>query len=94
MKELMTDQPSAEGEGEELGENFKDETENTSQETLGSLKQLDMLFENKQGVVRRAGWLYFKPLLTVHKDRKLQLVGHRKWKKFWVTLKGKYDIIS
>ncbi|XP_057199210.1 rho guanine nucleotide exchange factor TIAM2 isoform X3 [Triplophysa rosa] len=88
MKELITGQPSAEGGGEESGENFTDETESSSQETLGSLKHLDILFEKEQGVVRRAGWLYFKPLLTVHKDRKLELVGHRKWKKFWVTLKG------
>ncbi|KAA0711476.1 T-lymphoma invasion and metastasis-inducing protein 2 [Triplophysa tibetana] len=88
MKELMAGQTSAEGGVEESGENFTDETESSSQETLGSLKQLDLLFEKEQGVVRRAGWLHFKPLLSVHKDRKLELVGHRKWKKFWVTLKG------
>ncbi|XP_056623597.1 rho guanine nucleotide exchange factor TIAM2 isoform X2 [Triplophysa dalaica] len=88
MKELMAGRPSAEGGGEESGENFTDDTESSCQETLGSLKQIDLLFEKEQGVVRRAGWLHFKPLLTVQKDRKLELVGHRKWKKFWVTLKG------
>lgn len=94
MKELMAGQPSAEGGGEESSENFTDDTESSCQETLSSLKQIDLLFEKEQGVVRRAGWLHFKPLLTVHKDRKLELVGHRKWKKFWVTLKGKYDTIA
>ncbi|KAL0967273.1 hypothetical protein UPYG_G00250160 [Umbra pygmaea] len=56
--------------------------------SLGSLEQLDLLFEMEQGVVRRAGWLSFKPLLTVHKDRKLELVARRKWRQYWVTLKG------
>uniref|UniRef100_A0AAY4CJR9 TIAM Rac1 associated GEF 2a n=1 Tax=Denticeps clupeoides TaxID=299321 RepID=A0AAY4CJR9_9TELE len=62
--------------------------ESSSEEMLGSLDQLDLLFEKEQGVVRRAGWLSFKPLLTLHKDRKLELVGRRKWKHYWVTLKG------
>ncbi|KAJ8008875.1 hypothetical protein DPEC_G00082980 [Dallia pectoralis] len=56
--------------------------------SLGSLEQLDLLFEVEQGVVRRAGWLSFKPLLTVHKDRRLELVARRKWRQYWVTLKG------
>uniref|UniRef100_A0A674C5J6 TIAM Rac1 associated GEF 2 n=1 Tax=Salmo trutta TaxID=8032 RepID=A0A674C5J6_SALTR len=56
--------------------------------SLGSLEQLDLLFEKEQGVVRRAGWLSIKPLLTLHKDRKLELVARRKWRQYWVTLKG------
>ncbi|XP_076011233.1 rho guanine nucleotide exchange factor TIAM2 [Genypterus blacodes] len=54
----------------------------------GSLEQLDSLFEEEQGVVRRAGWLTFKPLITLNKDRKLELVTRRKWRRYWVTLKG------
>uniref|UniRef100_A0A8C9V2E9 TIAM Rac1 associated GEF 2 n=1 Tax=Scleropages formosus TaxID=113540 RepID=A0A8C9V2E9_SCLFO len=64
------------------------ETEETSSDSLGSLEQLDQLFEKEQGVVRKAGWLLFKPLITLHKDRKLELVPRRKWKQYWVTLKG------
>uniref|UniRef100_A0A4W6ENU7 TIAM Rac1 associated GEF 2 n=1 Tax=Lates calcarifer TaxID=8187 RepID=A0A4W6ENU7_LATCA len=55
---------------------------------LGGGEQLDVLFEKEQGVVRRAGWLSFKALITVNKDGKLELVARRKWKHYWVTLKG------
>ncbi|KAM9708796.1 rho guanine nucleotide exchange factor TIAM2 isoform 1-T5 [Menidia menidia] len=65
-----------------------EEGESSSESAEGSLEQLDLLFEKEQGVVRRAGWLSFKPLVTLHKDRKLELVTRRKWKQFWVTLKG------
>ncbi|XP_076017749.1 rho guanine nucleotide exchange factor TIAM2 [Genypterus blacodes] len=65
-----------------------EEGESSSESAEGSLEQLDLLFEKEQGVVRRAGWLSFKPLITLHKDRKLALVTRRKWKQFWVTLKG------
>ncbi|KAM4625439.1 rho guanine nucleotide exchange factor TIAM2 [Polymixia lowei] len=65
-----------------------EEGESSSESAEGSLEQLDLLFEKEQGVVRRAGWLSFKPLLTLHKDRKLELVTRRKWKQYWVTLKG------
>ncbi|XP_058254171.1 rho guanine nucleotide exchange factor TIAM2 isoform X2 [Hemibagrus wyckioides] len=87
MRELETSHTVA-GSGEERGENSAEDTESSSQETLGSLEQLDLLCEKEQGVVRRAGWLTFKPLLTLHKDRKLELVARRKWKQYWVTLKG------
>uniref|UniRef100_A0A672NWD4 TIAM Rac1 associated GEF 2 n=1 Tax=Sinocyclocheilus grahami TaxID=75366 RepID=A0A672NWD4_SINGR len=88
MRELKTGRPPAEGGREDWRESSSEETESSSQEVLGCLEQLDLLFEKEKGVVRRAGWLSFKPLLTVHKDRKLELVGRRKWKQFWVTLKG------
>ncbi|XP_065124938.1 rho guanine nucleotide exchange factor TIAM2 [Paramisgurnus dabryanus] len=60
----------------------------SSSGSMGSLEQMDFLFEKEQGVVRRAGWLGFKPLITLHKDRKLELVARRKWRQYWVTLKG------
>ncbi|KAF3701392.1 T-lymphoma invasion and metastasis-inducing protein 2 [Channa argus] len=65
-----------------------EEGESSSESVEGSLEQLDLLFEKEQGVVRRAGWLSFKPLITLHKDRKLELVTRRRWKQYWVTLKG------
>lgn len=89
MRELKTGRPP-----EDWCESSSEETGSSSQEILGSLEQLDLLFEKEQGVVRRAGWLSFKPLLTVHKDHKLELVGRRKWKQFWVTLKGRYAMIA
>ncbi|XP_027625584.1 T-lymphoma invasion and metastasis-inducing protein 2 isoform X3 [Tupaia chinensis] len=64
------------------------DTAESSSESLSSLEQLDLLFEKEQGVVRKAGWLFFKPLVTLQKERKLELVARRKWKQYWVTLKG------
>lgn len=64
------------------------ETAESSSESLSSLEQLDLLFEKEQGVIRKAGWLFFKPLVTLQKERKLELVARRKWKQYWVTLKG------
>uniref|UniRef100_A0A672PXP9 TIAM Rac1 associated GEF 2 n=1 Tax=Sinocyclocheilus grahami TaxID=75366 RepID=A0A672PXP9_SINGR len=88
MRELKTSRPPVECGREDWRESSSEEIESNSQEILGCLEQLDLLFEKEKGVVRWAGWLSFKPLLTVHKDRKLELVGRRKWKQFWVTLKG------
>ncbi|KAM6184563.1 rho guanine nucleotide exchange factor TIAM2 isoform 2-T2 [Rhynchocyon petersi] len=64
------------------------ETAESSSESLSSLEQLDLLFEKEQGVVRKAGWLFFKPLVTLQKEKKLELVARRKWRQYWVTLKG------
>ncbi|KAG2467629.1 TIAM2 protein, partial [Polypterus senegalus] len=64
------------------------EPEETSSDSLGSLEQLDLLFEKEQGVVRKAGWLFFKPLVTLQKEKKLELAARRKWKQYWVMLKG------
>nr|XP_058939697.1 rho guanine nucleotide exchange factor TIAM2 isoform X3 [Kogia breviceps] len=65
------------------------ETAESSSDSLSSLEQLDLLFEKEQGVVRKAGWLFFKPLVTLQKERKLELVARRKWKQYWVTLKDR-----
>ncbi|KAK6295051.1 hypothetical protein J4Q44_G00342770 [Coregonus suidteri] len=85
-------EPSEDGEGEDMGgERGIGEGEqgvSSGSGSVGSLEQLDLLFEKEQGVVRRAGWLFIKPLLTLHKDRKLELVARRKWRQYWVTLKG------
>uniref|UniRef100_A0A3P8UIC0 TIAM Rac1 associated GEF 2 n=1 Tax=Cynoglossus semilaevis TaxID=244447 RepID=A0A3P8UIC0_CYNSE len=92
MREL--DMDTGQAGGGEGGSDRRDpstgteEGESSSESAEGSLEELDQLFEKEQGVVRRAGWLSFKPLATLHKDRKLELVTRRKWKQFWVTLKG------
>ncbi|KAM9154880.1 rho guanine nucleotide exchange factor TIAM2 isoform 2-T2 [Pangshura tecta] len=64
------------------------DTEDSSSESLSSLEQQDLLYEREQGVVRKAGWLFFKPLVTLQKEKKLELVARRKWKQYWITLKG------
>lgn len=51
-------------------------------------EQLEALIQQEQGVVRRAGWLRFKALLTLSRDRKLEPAGRRRWRRYWVTLKG------
>ncbi|KAG7460626.1 hypothetical protein MATL_G00200670, partial [Megalops atlanticus] len=80
--------PEERVEGAEPSEGEGDGTADSSSESRGSLEQLDLLLEKEQGVVRRAGWLCFKALLTLSKDRKLELAPRRRWKQHWVTLKG------
>lgn len=87
MRELETG--AGHGGGERRDPSTED-GESSSESAEGSLEQLDLLFEKEQGVVRRAGWLSFKPLVTLHKDRKLELVTRRRWKQYWVTLKGNF----
>ncbi|KAA8582967.1 hypothetical protein FQN60_015513, partial [Etheostoma spectabile] len=60
-----TEPSDGEGDGEEGEEEMEGEE--------GGGRQLDFLFETEQGAVRRAGWLSFKALITVSKDRKLEL---------------------
>ncbi|XP_013923707.1 PREDICTED: T-lymphoma invasion and metastasis-inducing protein 2-like [Thamnophis sirtalis] len=64
------------------------ETEDSSSESLSSLEHLDLLYEKEQGVIRKAGWLFFRPLVTLQKEKKLELITRKKWKQYWVTLKG------
>ncbi|XP_008289536.1 T-lymphoma invasion and metastasis-inducing protein 2 [Stegastes partitus] len=94
MQELETGCSSAadrtepsEGDGDE-GDEDEEEEDADGEVEVGGGEQLDVLFEKEQGVVRRAGWLSFKALITVNKDRKLELVARRKWRHYWVTLKG------
>lgn len=95
MQELETGCSSAaertetsEGDAEEQEEEDEGEVEVDGELGVGGGEQLDILFEKEQGVVRRAGWLSFKALITVNKERKLELVARRKWRHYWVTLKG------
>lgn len=88
MQGLETGSSSGTADGLQIWEGEGEHGESSSG-SMGSLEQMDFLFEKEQGVVRRAGWLGFKPLITLHKDRKLELVARRKWRQYWVTLKGK-----
>ncbi|KAM3602394.1 uncharacterized protein V6R79_003224 [Siganus canaliculatus] len=78
MQELETGCSSAghtEASEEEQGEEQEEEQEEQEE-------------EQEQGVVRRAGWLSFKPLLSLSRDRKLELAARRRWRRYWVTLRG------
>ncbi|KAK2864245.1 hypothetical protein Q7C36_003399 [Tachysurus vachellii] len=84
----------------EMGDAFQEweevegEQVESSSGSLSSLEQMELLFEKEQGVVRRAGRLAFKPLLSLHKERKLELVARRRWRQYWVTLKGCMLLLS
>ncbi|XP_061171231.1 protein still life, isoform SIF type 1-like isoform X4 [Saccostrea echinata] len=41
----------------------------------------------QSGAIRKAGWLVVKNWL-IHRKRKLELAPRRKWKRYWVCLKG------
>ncbi|MEQ2157265.1 hypothetical protein GOODEAATRI_000168, partial [Goodea atripinnis] len=87
MRELETGTGTGGGDRRDPSTGTEDDG-SSSESAEGSVEELDLLFAKEQGVVRRAGWLSFKPLITLHKDRKLELVTRRKWKHYWVTLKG------
>ncbi|XP_043552066.1 rho guanine nucleotide exchange factor TIAM2 isoform X1 [Chiloscyllium plagiosum] len=82
MRELEMGHMSLENADQSTG------SEETSTDSFSSLEQLDLLYEKEQGFVRKAGWLSFKPLITHQKERKLELAPRRKWKQYWVSLKG------
>ncbi|XP_053469750.1 rho guanine nucleotide exchange factor TIAM2 [Ictalurus furcatus] len=75
-------------------EEVEGEQVESSSGSLSSLEQMELLFEKEQGVVRRAGQLAFKPLISLHKERKLELVARRRWRQYWVTLKGCMLLLS
>ncbi|KAM9354625.1 rho guanine nucleotide exchange factor TIAM2 isoform 2-T2 [Pholidichthys leucotaenia] len=85
MQELEMGCSSTAGSDEEEEEK---EGYDDNDEEEGAEEQMEELCEKEQGVVRRAGWLSFKPLITVNKDRKLELVCRRRWRHYWVVLKG------
>ncbi|CAB1440508.1 unnamed protein product [Pleuronectes platessa] len=91
MQELETscsgaaDQEELSDEEEEQEEEQEEEEDMDGGVELGGIEQLDVLFEKEQGVVRRAGWLFFKPLITVNKDGKMELVARRRWRHYWTN---------
>ncbi|XP_056682004.1 rho guanine nucleotide exchange factor TIAM1 isoform X2 [Monodelphis domestica] len=70
---------------EEAGSAHSDEQ---SSGTLSSLGQSDILLSAAQGTVRKAGALAVKNFLVHKKNKKVESATRRKWKHYWVSLKG------
>lgn len=84
MQELRMGRPELEEEEEGKGEEEEKETDTEDEE-----EELGVGREQPDLLVRRAGRLSFKPLMALSPDRKLQLVSRRKWRSFWVKLRGR-----
>lgn len=59
------------------------------QSTMTSAYQSDLLLSVIQGMVRKAGKLAVKNFLVHKKNKKVESATRRKWKSYWVSLKGK-----
>ncbi|NWX92422.1 TIAM1 protein, partial [Nothoprocta pentlandii] len=70
---------------EEAGSALSDEQ---SSGTLSSPAQSDILLTAAQGTVRKAGALAVKNFLVHKKNKKVESATRRKWKHYWVSLKG------
>ncbi|XP_019518356.1 PREDICTED: T-lymphoma invasion and metastasis-inducing protein 1 [Hipposideros armiger] len=70
---------------EEAGSAHSDEQ---SSGTLSSPGQSDLLLTAAQGTVRKAGALAVKNFLVHKKNKKVESATRRKWKHYWVSLKG------
>lgn len=70
---------------EEAGSAHSDEQ---SSGTLSSPGQSDILLTAAQGTVRKAGALAVKNFLVHKKNKKVESATRRKWKQYWVSLKG------
>lgn len=70
---------------EEAGSALSDEQ---SSGTLSSPGQSDILLSAAQGTVRKAGALAVKNFLVHKKNKKVESATRRKWKHYWVSLKG------
>lgn len=68
---------------EEAGSALSDE-----QSTMSSAYQSDPLLSIVQGMVRKAGRLAVKNFLVHKKNKKVESATRRKWKSYWVSLKG------
>lgn len=55
---------------------------------LSSANQTEALVGVAEGCVRKAGRLNVKNLLVHKKNKKVELAARRKWKSYWVSLKG------
>ncbi|KAM4727189.1 rho guanine nucleotide exchange factor TIAM1-like [Anableps anableps] len=70
---------------EEAGSAVSDEQ---SSGTLSSAYPSETLTGCAQGTVRKAGTLAVKNFLVHKKNKKVELATKRKWKQYWVSLKG------
>uniref|UniRef100_A0A3Q3R1Z6 TIAM Rac1 associated GEF 1b n=1 Tax=Monopterus albus TaxID=43700 RepID=A0A3Q3R1Z6_MONAL len=68
---------------EEAGSALSDE-----QSSMSSAYQSDPLLSIAQGMVRKAGRLAVKNFLVHKKSKKVESATRRKWKSYWVSLKG------
>ncbi|XP_056139199.1 rho guanine nucleotide exchange factor TIAM1-like [Lampris incognitus] len=68
---------------EEAGSALSDE-----QSSMSSAYQSDPLLSVAQGTVRKAGRLAVKNFLVYKKNKKVESATRRKWKSYWVSLKG------
>uniref|UniRef100_A0A3B5LY02 Uncharacterized protein n=1 Tax=Xiphophorus couchianus TaxID=32473 RepID=A0A3B5LY02_9TELE len=79
--------------GSSSGRDFPEEassavSDEQSSGTLSSAYPSDMLTGCAQGTVRKAGALAVKNFLVHKKNMKVELATKRKWKQYWVSLKG------
>lgn len=56
--------------------------------TLSSAYPSDVLIGCAQGTVRKAGALAVKNFLVHKKNKKVEPATKRKWKHYWISLKG------
>lgn len=68
---------------EEAGSALSDESS-----TMSSTYQSDPVLGIAQGMVRKAGRLAVKNFLVHKKSKKVESATRRKWRSYWVSLKG------
>lgn len=84
-------------------ENFRQELERSSwkvehleegastlSDDLSSAYQTEALLGVSEGSVRKAGRLNVKNQLVCKKNRKVELAARRRWRTYWVSLKGEH----
>lgn len=70
------------------GRDGTEESDERSSGTLSSAYPSDSVIGCAQGTVRKAGALAVKNFLVHKKSKKVELATRRKWKHYWVSLKG------
>lgn len=70
------------------GRDCTEESDERSSGTLSSAYPSDSVIGCAQGTVRKAGALAVKNFLVHKKNKKVELATRRKWKHYWVSLKG------
>lgn len=69
-------------------ENLEEGALSDEQSTMSSAYQSEPLLSVAQGMVRKAGRLAVKNFLVHKKNKKVESATRRKWKSYWVSLKG------
>uniref|UniRef100_H3CX54 TIAM Rac1 associated GEF 1 n=1 Tax=Tetraodon nigroviridis TaxID=99883 RepID=H3CX54_TETNG len=70
------------------GRDCMEESDERSSGTLSSAYPSDSVIGCAQGTVRKAGALAVKNFLVHKKNKKVELATRRKWKHYWVSLRG------